>query len=148
MTFKSQFMSRDQSALNEATAAPIFLFQRRQWIYTGVPLGYEYIFDHGVVQLDDDDKPVRDEHGEYKVMTDEELSEMIHGDFDLPCAIETWETERVFLTRQEGEEYGKAHYYNYRKGWRVYAVNCMGELAQALRDGSEHFMKRLDNPTI
>ncbi len=146
--FKSQFSTRDKSALDECTAAPIFLFQRRQWIYTGVPDGYEYIFDHGVVQLDDDDKPVRDEHGEYKVMTDDELSEMIHGEFDLPCAIETWETERVFLTRQEAEEYGNSRSYNYRKGWRVYAVPCAGELAKALRDGSEFDAKRVDNPVI
>lgn len=147
--FKSQFSTRDKSALHEATASPIFLFQCRRWLYTGVPDGYGLFDDNTIAQVDDDEKPLMTESGDYvKVLTDKELSEHYHGDWDTPCAIETWETDRVFLTRQEAEEYGKSRAYNYREGWRVYSVNCVGELAQALRDGSEFDAKRVDNPVI
>ena len=147
--FKSQFMNRDQSALNEATAAPIFLFQYRRWIITGVPDGYDFFDDGIVAAVDDNSKPQMTEEGDYaETLSAEQLAQHVYGDWDVPCAIETWETDRVFLTRQEAEEYGKARSYNYRDGWRVYAVNCVGELAQALRDGSEFDTKRVDNPVI
>jgi hypothetical protein len=146
--FKSQFMNRDQSASNEATSAPIFLFQRRKWIVTGVPDGYDF-FDEGIVAaVDDDGNPKMTEDGDYaEVLSEEQLAEHNYGDWDVPCAIETWEVDRVFLTRQEAEEYGNARAYNYRDGWRVYSVNCVGELAQALRDGSEFDAKKVDSPS-
>ena len=138
MTFNSKFSTRDQSASNEATFSPIFLFQRRKWIYTGVPEGYDYVFDYGVVKVGDDDLPIMNDDNDFvEVLTNEQLAEMIQGDWDVPCAIETWETDKVFLTRQEAETYGKNRSYNYREGWRVYSVNCYGELAEALKDGSE-----------
>lgn len=147
--FKSQFSTRDKSALDEATASPIFLFQRRRWIITGVPYGYDFFDDGIVAAVDDDGKPLMTESGDYaETLTSEELSKHSYGDWDVECAIETWETDRVFLTRQEAEEYGKSRAYNYRDGWRVYSVNCVGELAQALRDGSEFDAKRVDNPVI
>ncbi len=43
-----------------------------------------------------------------------------------------WDTERVFFSREEGEQYGKDHAYNYRKGWRVYCIPCDGVLATVL----------------
>jgi len=45
-----------------------------------------------------------------------------------------WDTERVFYSREEGDDYGRAHEYNYRKGWRVYCVPCDGQLATVLND--------------
>ena len=45
-----------------------------------------------------------------------------------------WDTEYVFFTREEAEEWGTAHSYRYRRGgWRVYCVSAMGELADVLR---------------
>lgn len=44
-----------------------------------------------------------------------------------------WETEWVFFTREEGEEWGRAHAYNYPRGWRVFCVSAIGELADVLR---------------
>ena len=43
-----------------------------------------------------------------------------------------WDTERVFFSREEGEQYGKDNAYNYRKGWRVYCIPCDGVLAKVL----------------
>jgi len=45
-----------------------------------------------------------------------------------------WDTERVFFSRAEGEDFGRAHDYNYRTGWRVYCVPCDGQLATVLND--------------
>jgi len=39
----------------------------------------------------------------------------------------------VFLSREEGELYGKNHDYNYPDGWRVYGVPSMGELSDVLK---------------
>lgn len=44
-----------------------------------------------------------------------------------------WETEWVFFTREEGEEWGRDHAYNYPRGWRVFCVSALGELADVLR---------------
>lgn len=48
------------------------------------------------------------------------------------CGAEWWETELVFLSREEGEEYGKEHEYNYKDGWRVYCVPCQGLLEELI----------------
>jgi hypothetical protein len=54
------------------------------------------------------------------------------GDYDAPYVQDEWGTERVFLTRKEAEDFGRAHHYNYWAGWRVYCVPCEGELAELL----------------
>jgi len=43
-----------------------------------------------------------------------------------------WVTERVFMSRAEGEAYGKEREYDYPDGWRVYCVPCEGQLARLL----------------
>lgn len=144
--FQSQFITRDKSASDEATASPIFLFQRRRWIITGCPEDYDFFDDGIVAKVDDDGDPIMTEDGDYaETLNSKQLSEHIYGNWDVPCAIETWETDCVFLTRQEAEEYGRVRSYNYRDGWRVYSVPCSGELVKALRDGSEFDAKRIDN---
>jgi len=43
-----------------------------------------------------------------------------------------WYTERVFLTREEAEDYGRANAHNLRPRWQVYCVPAGGELARTL----------------
>ena len=43
-----------------------------------------------------------------------------------------WNPERVFLSREAGERYGKACSYNYPSGWRIYSVPADGSLKDML----------------
>jgi hypothetical protein len=43
-------------------------------------------------------------------------------------ARQAWRTETVFLTREEGEKWGKIHSYRW-KHWQVYCIPATGELA-------------------
>lgn len=132
-SFQSKYQTRDGSALNEATRTPIFLFQRKVWALVNVPNGYD-VDDEGDVVPEGWEK--RDERGD--ALSWETLAETTKGEWDAPCAISHWETERVYLTREEGERYGEGRAYNYPDGWRVYSVCAKGELAEALKDGTEH----------
>lgn len=111
---------------NECTRNVIFLFQRRVYNRTGYPDDY----------LQDDDSNVYDpEDTEMEhPLTGKQLNELCFGDFDTPCAIEEWHTENVFLSREEGEQWGKSHAYNYPDGWRVYGVCAIGELADLIKN--------------
>ncbi len=134
--FRSRFMTRDASACYEGTVSPIFLFQRRCWQLISVPDDHEevdgQVYPEGHV---DDPDP----------LTWEDLADMTAGEFDVPCAVCSWHTELVFLTREEGHRHGEAKFYNYRDGWRVYAVPAHGELIEALRDGSEHGSRKVSH---
>jgi len=44
-----------------------------------------------------------------------------------------WLVERVFLSREEAEAWGKAHEYRWPGGWRVYGTCAEGELVELLR---------------
>jgi hypothetical protein len=121
---------RERSA-DEATRDVIFLFQRRRWDVIAIPPGYES--EDGLVSVNEDQfNPEFDTyHGEQ--LSGEQLSKITQGEWDVPCALEHWDTEGVFLTRKEGETYGENRAYNYPDGWRVYGVPAEGELAQFLR---------------
>lgn len=43
-----------------------------------------------------------------------------------------WDTEYVFFTREEAEEWGRNHAYRYKR-WRVFCVCAKGELAKLLK---------------
>lgn len=140
--FKSKFCCRDRSALNEATRSPIFLFQRKVWNLIQIPDGYECPDGEGVYP----EREIGEEYDEWHEehpdpLTWDELHKMKAGDYDVPCAIFHWETDRVFLTREEAENYGRNRHYNYRDGWRVYAVCAEGELEEVLKDGTEMTLK-------
>ena len=45
---------------------------------------------------------------------------------------DNWITESVFLTREEGEEYGRRTEYRYMHDWRVFGVPSEGELAKLI----------------
>lgn len=126
-----QAATRDAARLRECTQDPIFLFQARRWLVIGVPDGYETDADCDVVHK---------ETGE--ALTKQQLAEHVHGDYDVPCAIETWETEAVFLSRERGEAYGEACAHNYRDGWRVYCVPARGSLAHLLAKHGEEYWTR------
>lgn len=124
---------RNKAAYDECTRDPIFLFQRRAWNLTSEPAGYEYVEDHGWVP----EGVVTDAHDEGcdelpEALSWQQLSE-------LGCAVEEWHTEKVFLSRTEGEDHGKARAYNYLDGWRVYCVPAHGQLAKLLRDQGEAY---------
>lgn len=112
----------------EATRDVVFLFQRRRWEVIGYPDGYAS--DGEGVRPVDDNGEFTDE-GEY--LTNKQLSEMTSGDYDVPCALERWDVEGVWLDRDEAEQYGRDHAYNYPDGWRVYGVPSYGQLASMLR---------------
>lgn len=45
-----------------------------------------------------------------------------------------WETESVWLDRDEAQAFGRQHAYNYPRGWQVYGVPSEGRLAGMLQD--------------
>lgn len=49
----------------------------------------------------------------------------------------SWETDRVFLTREDGEDWGRATDYNYPNGWRVWATIAEGDLVRVLDAATE-----------
>ncbi len=132
--FQSEYLPRDSSAFREVTASPVFLFQSKRWQLVQVPEGFEVDEEGDVVPEDWD----QDSEEDPVPLSWDKLHAMTEGSHDVPCAIFEWHTERVFLTREEGHRHGEAKHYNYRDGWRVYAVPAHGELVEALRDGSEY----------
>lgn len=122
---------RDATAYRECTRDPIFLFQRRRWIVTGCPEGWS--FDDEGDCIPEGWKPT-DEKDTPPVLSMQEMAQHRYGEWDAPCAIETWETESVWLSREEAEDYGKARHYNYTSGWRVYCVCAEGRLGDLLRE--------------
>lgn len=105
----------------ECTRDVIFLFQVRDVTWTDAPDGYEWDSDtmRKLPSNDDDEDPPE--------LNDKEM--LARG-----CAVETYRTESVWLTREEGEAFGRAKDYRYGKGWRVYGVPSEGELAQMIKD--------------
>lgn len=125
--------TRDAAKFYECTADPVFLFQARRWTVLGCPEGYDFDDEGDCVATEDalSDDP--------RTLSPEELSQFRFGDHDTPCSIETWETERVYLSREAGEEYGTRRSYNYRAGWRVYCVPAAGALAVLLNEHGESY---------
>lgn len=100
----------------ESTESPIFLFQSKSKVPS---------FDCANAHMLAD-----------QARYDQEIALGRDGD-ELPrtycSSCETvWRTERVFLTRKEGEDYGTRRSYDYTDGWRVYCVPCAGQLAKLL----------------
>ena len=96
----------------EGTRDVIFLFQVRQVIPTDVPSGC-VIGDEGILES-------ANLQGPY--LTGDQL-------LDRECAIETWRTASVWLTREEAEAFGERNRHNYGekdKGWMVYGVPAEG----------------------
>lgn len=133
--------TRDEARLWECTAEPIFLFQWRKFVVIGAPPGYDFDDEGDCVAEEEKAESLVDEDGEPErtVLSPRDLADRVFGEWDTPCAMEEWITERVFLSRQEGEAYGHARAYNYRDGWRVYCVTAAGVLGEILRQHGEAF---------
>lgn len=122
---------REKASREECTRDPIFLLQVRRFHYpkciNDVVENYGYTFqDEGFVACYSDTGEVI--HTEPDYVKDEELVEK-------GLIVDYWDTERVFFTRQEAEEWATARSYNYPNGWRVYCVCAEGVLIQVLEDG-------------
>ncbi len=99
----------------DITADPIFLFQRRRvWVAMG-PYDYDIDSEHYY----NDDGPIAEQT-------------LIEEGY----ALEWWETESVFLTREDGTAYGEARAYNYPDGWRVYCVCARGDIVHVLAEAT------------
>lgn len=114
---------RDSIAYFECTRDPIFLFQRRRWALIELPDGCVLDEDGAGVYPGRDCEPIE---GAARLTVDELLSH--------EAAVAWWETESVYLTREEGEAYGRARAYNYPDGWRVFCVCAEGALAKLLKE--------------
>lgn len=115
--------ARDETAYRECTRNPVFLFQRKRYVLTGDPIDRGYVWD-GEEWLDPD-KPEGEREVSWATLEEREL------------AAHYWETEGVWLSREEGNAYGKARAHNYPEGgWRVFCVPAEGEL-RALVDPTE-----------
>jgi hypothetical protein len=115
----------------EMTRDVIFLFQRRDLKIIGMPDGFDMDADGGITQTHDDDGELT-EPVEWTARQLYSIG-LTHGDYDVPCVIEHWHTESVWLDRDEAEAWGRSHDYRFADGWRVYGVCAEGELAKMLR---------------
>lgn len=135
----------------ECTRDAIFLFQRKVIECHNIPEGWES--EDGVLIMAEEDAflATKEEQDLFKKYTEVTNRGEFHT-FSLPYIsfkemydrmkdydsyeyyFEYWITERVFLTREEGEHYGKCRDYNYPDGWRVYCVCAEGKLAELIKE--------------
>jgi hypothetical protein len=110
----------------EATRSVIFLLQVRRFVLTGgLPSDMEHDGDGGVRHSTE-----RDEDGDPKQVT----LAYLHREYGSEYVIEQWNTERVFLSREEADDWAKRRAYRWSDGYRVYGVPCEGELAELIKN--------------
>lgn len=66
------------------------------------------------------------------------------------CYIKVWETEKVFLTREEANGYGESRPYAWGekgKGWDIYGVPCAGIMAEILGKHNKEFEDKVEHIT-
>ncbi len=123
----------------EITRDVVFLFQRSDWILTGIPWtddGEYRWHDDGVLLGDDvmvNDRLTWCPRDDAEYLTWAQLEEM-NSDEGGACATQRWRTEFVTATREEGEAHGRDRAYNYPDGWRVYGIPSTGLLAKAIQN--------------
>lgn len=118
---------------HECTKDVLFIFQWRSILLRSdvLPEGYQWTCDYDMII-----KP----HPTY-----DPDSEDHWDDYDCPSHLEMlkeypeyfmerWNSERIYLTREEGEAYGKSRAYNYPEGWRVYGVPSYGKIVDLIKD--------------
>ncbi len=116
MTDAMQYPRTHERLRSDITADPIFLFQRKRVSYADCGLEW----DVGCECLVEDGKEITEDDA-----------------VERGLAIAYWDTETVFLTREDGVAYGEARAYNYPKGWRVYCVMARGDLVHVLAEATE-----------
>jgi hypothetical protein len=111
---------------DEITRDPIFLLQVKRIIMVGSPFGYVCIegefYPEDKMHNRDDIEP----------LSNQRL-------LDMGCAVEHWDTENVFFTREEAQEWADARHYRWPGGYRVYCVCAEGQLAELLK---QHTVKK------
>ena len=112
--------SHDERCYGECTKDVVFLFQWRE-IHRGgdadIPDGYT-ISEEGEIYNENGDAV----SGKYMADNYPELF------------YEIWHTDRVYLSREEGEAYGRSREsYAWRDGWRVYGVPSYGLMAELIK---------------
>ena len=128
--------TRREMAGEEATKDPIYLLQRKFCNLVEEPPGYEAIDceNWNLVDRDachDPDKELPEE------ASHEEIVELFPD-----CVVVSWDTESVWYSRDEAEDWGKSHAYRFTYGWRVFCVPCEGQLAKILA-ANETLVERL-----
>jgi hypothetical protein len=118
----SESQKHRQRCERECTRDVIFLLQVRRTNIYALPDGCE--FNDGPVRYEDEDGNRLPEPIEVSL---DELRDAGGYVFDY------WDTESVWLDRDEAEAFAKAHEYNYCNGWRVYGMPSYGDLAAMLR---------------
>ena len=141
-------MDRDPTN-HDGTRDPIFLLQGLRYTVFQLPDGISadgetyYVDDLDNVPdwvrelLDDDRTYVEDE-----ASFERQLCKEYFGEYDTPCAIERWDVEGVYLTRDEAETFAKSHTYRYSRGWRVYCTPCDGALARILARADQRAVEK------
>lgn len=68
-------------------------------------------------------------------------------DKDCPCFTTHWNTEGVFLTREEVRSHGKARPYEWGdedEGWRIYGTQAHGIMVELLGQHNKEFEKEVE----
>ncbi len=63
------------------------------------------------------------------------------------CFVKVWETEAVFLTREEARDHGKARPYAWgeeNKGWDIYGVPAKGLMVDLLGQHNKEFEDKVE----
>jgi hypothetical protein len=120
-------MTHSERCGREGTRDVIFVFQVRNRQIIKEPDGREYDGE-GWSRVFDDDEPEDLDAG---YLSFDELYEI-----DNECIVDTWDTESVWLDREEAETFGECNSHNYgakNKDWQVYGVPANGQLARILQ---------------
>lgn len=122
----------------EATRDVVFLLQSRNLQWLEIPDGYEGDDESEMQYVLPSDTPyyLREEKQDDWLSADDVFKKRLTfctSLGDVPCVIEEWKIEGVWLSREEAEEFAKSHAYRFRHGWRVYGVCSDGELAELIK---------------
>lgn len=140
-------MNRDPGNY-ECTRDPIFILQIgvRQW--TEIPDGLETDGESFWVS---DPESLPDwihpfvEDGSIEAKPDFwAAAESETNDSNWPICYTEWHPERVFLTREEAEEYARSREYRWDK-WKVFCIPCEGKLAEALDSWHPSILNEAEN---
>ena len=127
----------------ECTGNVIFLLQSRFLNLVDMPYGWEFDDDCASLLMTEQDADYSTEQQdsqfeswkegcndvEQPSMSITELYELNDEHF-----VEIWDTQCVFLSREEGEAFAEKHGYKYSQGWRVYGVCAVGQLVDLIKE--------------
>ena len=135
---------------SECTGNVIFLLQSRFLKFVDMPYGWEFDDDCSCLLMTEEDADYSTEEQEkqfkqwqferkdtpyssYNVKQPEISLEELYKLND-EHFVENWDTQSVWLEREEAEEFAKRTEYRYPQGWRVYGVNACGNLATLIKE--------------